>query len=128
MKFLQQAEQYAMDRGNAEDFRHWYETYRAWHNVEDSTWYALAWLYDDTVANSLVSNSHWPKMQKNADEMLQKVRLLKQKNANLMNKIKRQEFCDDASANQAIAEHAAEVKQMMEIDDITESERLRSLN
>jgi len=52
-KFLQQAEQYAMDRGDEKEFRHWYTQYRGWHNIEDSTWHALALLYNDTVADTL---------------------------------------------------------------------------
>jgi len=113
LEFLKQAELYAMDHGDEMFFRHWYTRYREWNNIEDSTWYALAWLYNDCIANT-IRGEDMTQMQLETEQQLHEVRMLKKKNAELMAKIKQQEFFDDASCDKAIAEHAAEVQKAVE--------------
>ena len=53
MDFLIRAEKYATARGDENYFKHYYTLYRGWHNVEESVWCTLAWLYDEDTANLL---------------------------------------------------------------------------
>jgi len=55
MEFYKQAEQYAAKRGDDMTFVHWYKRYRELYSVEESTWYALSFLYNDDIANALAS-------------------------------------------------------------------------
>ena len=53
MEFLKRAERYAAARGDDNYFREAYTRLRESNSVEDSVWKALAWLYDDYVADLL---------------------------------------------------------------------------
>lgn len=51
--FLIRAERYAQARGDENFFKEYYTRYREYHNVDDSVWCALTWLYDENVAKLL---------------------------------------------------------------------------
>lgn len=53
MEFLKRAEQYAAAQGDTDWFNHYYTKYREYHNVSESVWRTLSWIYGDDVAKQL---------------------------------------------------------------------------
>lgn len=53
MDFLKRAQAYAEMQGDENWFAEVYTLYREWHNVEDSVWAALSWLYNENVVKQL---------------------------------------------------------------------------
>jgi len=57
MKFLAAAQAYALERGDDDMFCELYCNYRKSMDINDSTWYALAYLYRNEVANKIEKES-----------------------------------------------------------------------
>jgi len=58
MGFLQRAERYTEARGDDYWFKEVYTHYRNYHNIEDSIWKALTYLYDEDSAD-LLKYQYW---------------------------------------------------------------------
>ena len=58
MEFLNRGERYAEARGDGYFFKQYYTAYREYHNMEDSVWLTLRWLYDEDSAD-LLKYQYW---------------------------------------------------------------------
>jgi hypothetical protein len=55
LKFLKSAQEFALNKGDDDWFCEVYTRYRERLDIDDSTWFALSYLYGNEVANEIQS-------------------------------------------------------------------------